>query len=206
MAGRLLSEVGLTERAGAPISTYSRGMRQRLGIARALVNDPTVVFLDEPTLGLDPAGQRLVLGLVRDIAHGRGATVILSTHTLPEVEEVCTRVLILDEGALLVSGPVGEVLRSAAGPRSGQLRVPVQLGGRAAQALAGVDGVTINVSDERPDLLRISLNGDAPERSDDGLNDALAALIAAGVPVLSFELEGSRLSDVFLNMTREAGT
>ena len=66
-------------------------MRQRLGIARALVNEPEVVFLDEPTLGLDPAGQRQVLDLVRRIARERGATVLLSTHLLAEVEEACSR-------------------------------------------------------------------------------------------------------------------
>ena len=76
VAELLLAEVGLAERATSRISTYSRGMRQRLGIARALVNDPVVVFLDEPTLGLDPAGQRQVLGIVRDIAARRGATVV----------------------------------------------------------------------------------------------------------------------------------
>ena len=78
MAKDLLVQVGLADRADSAISSYSRGMRQRLGIARALVNNPAVVFLDEPTLGLDPAGQAQVLNLVRDIAR-RGTTVVLST-------------------------------------------------------------------------------------------------------------------------------
>src|SRR6266498_5955479 len=108
---KLLEEVGLQQRAKSLIGTYSRGMRQRLGIARALVNDPAVVFLDEPTLGLDPAGQRQVLALVTGIASRLGTTVILSTHTLPEVEQVCSRVLILDHGRLLTSGTVREVAR-----------------------------------------------------------------------------------------------
>jgi ABC-2 type transport system ATP-binding protein len=110
-ADRLLAEVGLTDRAASRISAYSRGMRQRLGIARALVNDPAVVFLDEPTLGLDPAGQRQVLGMIAGIASRRDATVVLSTHTLPEVEQVCTRVLILDRGRVLTTGTVAEVAR-----------------------------------------------------------------------------------------------
>jgi len=206
IAGRLLTEVGLAERAASTISTYSRGMRQRLGIARALVNDPAVVFLDEPTLGLDPAGQRQVLELVREIAQRRGATVILSTHTLPDVEEVCTTVLILDAGKVLVSGTVAEVTRAAAAPRSGQLRVPISLVGRAAEALSGVVGLTLESAEERPDVLRISLNGEARVRLDDpdaGMNAALHALISAEVPVLSFEVEGARLSDAFLTMTRE---
>jgi len=209
VARRLLTDVGLTDRASSPISTYSRGMCQRLGIARALVNDPAVVFLDEPTLGLDPAGQRQILQLVREIAQHRGATVVLSTHTLPDVEEVCTTVLILEEGKVLVSGTVGDVTRAVAAPRSGQLRVPVHLVGQAMNALAGVAGLTLETSDERPDGLRISLDGVGGETTDPfdaGMNAALGALISADVPVLSFEVEGARLSDAFLTMTQEAGT
>jgi len=111
VAERLLAEVGLADRAGARISTYSRGMKQRLGIARALVNDPAVVFLDEPTLGLDPAGQREILAGIREI--GRGATVVLSTHILTEVEQVCDRVLILDHGKLVAAGPLQQFVAGA---------------------------------------------------------------------------------------------
>src|SRR6185312_14156115 len=93
-ASALLAEIGLSEHGSSRIAVYSRGMRQRLGLARALVNEPEVVFLDEPTLGLDPAGQIQVLRLVEAIARERGATVLLSTHFLAEVEEVCSRVLI----------------------------------------------------------------------------------------------------------------
>ncbi len=205
VAERLLTEVGLAERAGSRISTYSRGMRQRLGIARALVNDPAVVFLDEPTLGLDPAGQRQVLGIVRDAAQRRGATVILSTHTLPEVEEICSSVLILDRGRILTFGTVSEVTRAVAVSRSGQLRVPIDSVGRAAAALARVAGLTVEVTDERPDVLRITLTGRVEsDRGDAGMNEALRAVLAADVPVLSFDVEGARLSDAFLAMTEES--
>uniref|UniRef100_UPI0039BED8C9 BTAD domain-containing putative transcriptional regulator n=1 Tax=Lentzea alba TaxID=2714351 RepID=UPI0039BED8C9 len=102
-AARLLGQVGLGDRGTARIATYSRGMRQRLGIARALVNDPVVVLLDEPTIGLDPPGQRDVLTLVRTVAEARGITVLLSTHDLPEVERICTGVLILERGRLVSS-------------------------------------------------------------------------------------------------------
>ncbi|MEI8410845.1 MULTISPECIES: ABC transporter ATP-binding protein [unclassified Kribbella] len=108
VADRLLTDVGLGDRAGARISSYSRGMKQRLGIARALINDPAVVFLDEPTLGLDPAGQREILATIAEIS--RGATVVLSTHTLTEVEQVCNRVLILDHGRLRADGSLAEVV------------------------------------------------------------------------------------------------
>ena len=201
VATRLLTEVGLAERPSSRISTYSRGMRQRLGIARALVNDPSVVFLDEPTLGLDPAGQRQVLGIVRDIAAGRGATVVLSTHTLPEVEEVCTTVLILNGGRVLTVGSVADVTRAvAAAPRSARLRVPFESVDRAADALAGVTGLLVRAVDERPDLLTISMTAVGAD-----LNEALRVVLAAGIPVLSFEVEGARLGDAFAAMTT-AGT
>jgi ABC-2 type transport system ATP-binding protein len=110
VADRLLADVGLSDRASERISSYSRGMKQRLGIARALINDPAVVFLDEPTLGLDPAGQREILATIGEIAVRRNATVVLSTHTLTEVEQVCGSVLILDHGKLRAAGPIGEVV------------------------------------------------------------------------------------------------
>ncbi|WP_186763006.1 BTAD domain-containing putative transcriptional regulator [Lentzea tibetensis] len=102
-AVKLLGQVGLADAARARVATYSRGMRQRLGLARALVNDPAVVLLDEPTTGLDPTGQLEILTLVRTIAETRGTTVLLSTHAVPEVERICTGVLILDQGRLISS-------------------------------------------------------------------------------------------------------
>jgi ABC-2 type transport system ATP-binding protein len=205
LAERLLTEVGLEERASSRISKFSRGMRQRLGLARTLVNDPAVVFLDEPTLGLDPAGQRQVLGMVRDIAQRRGATVVLSTHTLPDVEEVCTSVMILDRGRIVVSGTVREVTSVVAAPRAGQLRVPFELVGQAKDALARVPGIALDLTDERPDVIRISLTvppGAGSGDAEAGLNAAVRAVLAAGVPILAFEVEGARLSDAFFTMTR----
>jgi ABC-2 type transport system ATP-binding protein len=123
VADRLLADVGLHDRRRSLIAGYSRGMRQRLGIARALVNEPRVVFLDEPTLGVDPAGQRQVLALVRRIAAERGAPVLLSTHLLAEVEEVCSQALMLNRGRVAAAGTVSEVARRAAAPRSARLTV-----------------------------------------------------------------------------------
>lgn len=160
VAAALLADVGLAERGRSLIGAYSRGMRQRLGIARALVNEPQVIFLDEPTLGLDPAGQLQVLALVRRLSRERGTTVLLSTHLLAEVEEVCTRVLILNSGRIAAEGTVAEIVRRAGAPRS----------------------ATISVASDDVDRAR-------------------EALAAAGVAVESVELEGARLSDVFLAMT-----
>jgi ABC-2 type transport system ATP-binding protein len=136
VAGSLLEEVGLFGRRRSPIGSYSRGMRQRLGIARALVNEPRVVFLDEPTLGLDPAGQRQILSTVRRIASEREATVLLTTHLLAEVEETCSRVLILNKGRVAAAGTVAEVARRAAAPRSARLHVDAEHVDRARAVLA----------------------------------------------------------------------
>ena len=203
VAARALADVGLDRRAASRISTYSRGMRQRLGIARALLNEPAAILLDEPTLGLDPAGQRQVLDLVRDVADRTGATVVLSTHALPDVEEVCTRVLILDAGRIAMSGTVGDVTRAMAGRRGAVLRVPVELVERATAALITLPGVTVEVAEDRPDLLKVVRV--APRGADGDLdlamNAALQAVVNSGVPVLSYEVEGARLSDAFLALT-----
>jgi ABC-2 type transport system ATP-binding protein len=202
VAKRLLGELGLWERRRSLIGGYSRGMRQRLGIARALVNDPEVVFLDEPTLGLDPAGQLQTLDTVRRIARERGATVLVSTHLLAEVEETCSRVLILNRGRVAAEGTVSEIARRAAAPRSARLRVAAEHVERAAGALRSMAGVRqVEVAEEQSGVLTVVLDGPT---NDTLMNDALRALTEAGVPLLSFELEGARLSNAFLAMTEAA--
>ena len=207
IAAELLTAVGLEDRADSPITSYSRGMRQRLGIARALINDPVVVFLDEPTLGLDPAGQAQVLEIIRGIAKRRAATVVLSTHLLPEVEEVCSKVVILNHGRVVASGSVGEVISKALIKQSAQLRVPLELVERARNVLAGFPDLNVEQLMEQPDVLTLVVDTQgraAGSASSDMMNAALAAITAAGIPVLRFELEGARLSDAFLKMTSEA--
>ena len=198
-AAALLAEAGLAASARAPIGSYSRGMRQRLGIARALVNEPQVLFLDEPTLGLDPSGQRQVLTLVRRIARERGATVLLSTHLLGEVEEICSRVLILNRGRVAAEGTVAEVSRQAAAPRSARLRVEAGSESEAVRILAGVRGIrATEPADSQPGTLALALDD---QQDMTPMSGALCALAEGGVPVLFFELEGARLSDAFLTMT-----
>src|SRR5512134_561230 len=106
----LLEDVGLQQRGKSLIGSYSHGMRQRVGIARALVNDPVVVFLDEPTLGLDPRGQQELLALIQRIARERNTGVILCSHLLSEIEGICDDVIILSSGQVVAQGPVKEVV------------------------------------------------------------------------------------------------
>ncbi len=201
-ARTLLEDVGLADRRRSLIASYSRGMRQRLGIARALVNDPAVVFLDEPTLGLDPAGQRQVLAHVRRIAGERGVTVLLSTHLLTEVEENCSRVLILNRGRVIADGTVAEVVRRAAAPRSGVLHVQPEHVDRATAVLRAARGVAeVSRANGQPGALHVVLGAAPGVAIDASLNPAVRALLDADVALVSFELEGARLSDAFLAMT-----
>src|SRR3970040_834035 len=107
---RLLEDVGLQQRGKSLIGSYSHGMRQRIGIARALVNDPVVVFLDDPTLGLDPTAQKELLELVQRIARERNTGVVLCSHLLSEIEGVCDDVVILNVGQIVARGSVAEVI------------------------------------------------------------------------------------------------
>ncbi|MGI9100331.1 MAG: ABC transporter ATP-binding protein [Solirubrobacteraceae bacterium] len=202
VARALLEEVGLAERGRSLIATYSRGMRQRLGIARALVNDPAVVFLDEPTLGLDPAGQREILARVRALARERGASVLLSTHLLDEVEENCSRVLILNRAHVVAEGTVAEIVRRAAAARRGRIRVPPEDVERSLQTLSGSGAVQeVVAADGAAGWLTVQLAAPASGSADASLNAVVGVLVDAGVPLLACELEGARLSDAFLAVT-----
>ncbi|MFI5894597.1 ABC transporter ATP-binding protein [Actinoplanes sp. NPDC051513] len=194
-ARRALAEVGLAERAGTPVGTYSRGMRQRLGIARALLNEPAVVFLDEPSLGLDPAGQREVSALIRRIAAERGTTVLLSTHSLPDVEDLCRRVLILSLGRVLASGTVDEVTAMAAAPRTARIRVPSRTAERAAGVLQRIHP-DAGLDPARPDTVTVRLPG-----ATTGLNAILRALVDADIDVVGLDIDAPRLSDAFMHLT-----
>ncbi len=203
-AAALLDEVALADRGSSLITSFSRGMRQRLGIARALVNDPAVVFLDEPTLGLDPAGRRQVLRMVAAIARGRGATAVLSTHALGDVEDICDRVVILNHGRVVAEGTVAEVVRLAAAPRGLRLRVAAAERLRAAAVLAsvaGVAGATPAQAESGGEWLSVVLEGLDDRTLGRRVADIVEALVRAGIMPLAFELEGARLDDAFLALT-----
>ena len=134
---RALRDAGLDDRADDPVATYSLGMRQRLGIAAALLRDPEVVILDEPANGLDPAGiaeiRHMLVSLARD-----GRTVIVSSHLLDEVEKTCDRLAVIDGGRCVAVGPIGDVLATAG---AGTLHVGVAdlIAAQRALAVAGIE-------------------------------------------------------------------
>ncbi len=205
----LLKDVGLEQRAKSLVGSYSRGMRQRLGIARALVNDPAVVFLDEPTLGLDPRGQRELLELVQRISAERNVGIVLCSHDLPEVESVCDDVVILSLGQVVASGTVDDVIGHGQSRKSGamqkssvRIKVPAELVAQAEKALEAMSSVAqVIFTNEMGGWLRVELESALDGRQNQIKNKMLEALIRADIPVLGFEAEGSRLQDVFLQLT-----
>ena len=107
---RLLSQVGLEGQSQAPIATYSRGMRQRLGLARALINRPELLILDEPTNGLDPRGRREIHDVLLDLSANQGVGILLCTHLLDDVDRLCTRIGIIAQGRTLLEGSIADLL------------------------------------------------------------------------------------------------
>jgi ABC-2 type transport system ATP-binding protein len=203
----LLDVVGLAARADSLIETYSHGMRQRLGIARALVNDPRVVFLDEPTLGLDPRGQQELLAMIKRIARERDAAVVLSSHLLTEIEGICDDVVIMNAGQIVAKGSVAEVLGQAGADGTDQnivrARVPTESVDAAAAAVDASDGAR-TIDRDASGWLTIEIDGAGGSADGAARNRVLDALIRADIPILGFEVAGGRLQDVFLQLTAEA--
>jgi ABC-2 type transport system ATP-binding protein len=196
-AGSLLGAVGLESVARNPIRTFSRGMRQRLGIARALVNRPSVLFLDEPTLGLDPAGREDVLSLLTSIALSDGTGVVLCSHLLDDVERVCDEIAILDKGRIVSAGTVAEVTaRSRVG---GVVTITIRRGDedKAVATLTDTPGVT-HVASRQPGGIEAELSGTVED-----VNPLLDTLLRAGVSIRAVEPPKIRLSDAFLTLTGE---
>jgi ABC-2 type transport system ATP-binding protein len=202
----LLNDVGLGQRARSLISSYSHGMRQRIGIARALINDPTVVFLDEPTLGLDPRGQQELLSLIQRIAAEWDVGVILCSHALSEIEAVCDDVIILMSGRVIASGSVLEVVQQSQ-RNTLRIQIPPMYASEAQRILQAMpDAFVVTPTNEMAGLLRVELvtSGDSASSEDIHVNNRiLQALICAQIPVMGFGAEGGRLQDIFLQLTEE---
>jgi ABC-2 type transport system ATP-binding protein len=200
----LLEDVDLKQRANSLIGSYSRGMRQRLGIARALINSPVVIFLDEPTLGLDPRGQQELLAMIRRIARERNTGVILCSHALSEIEDICDDVVILMSGQVIASGSVAEVIAQVQ-QNSVRIHVPAASASQCQRVLEQLPDVRV-VEAERGGAGWLTVEfvdpGGDPSAMTRNPNLILQALLHAEIPVLSFDAEGG-LQDVFLQLTEE---
>ncbi|MFV0134291.1 ABC transporter ATP-binding protein [Streptomyces sp. HMX87] len=186
--GAALDRVGLTAAAGKKAKAYSLGMKQRLGLAAALLRPRRLLVLDEPTNGLDPQGMREIRTLVRELASD-GTTVFLSSHLLDEVEQVCTHVAVMAQGRLIAQGPVAEL---AAGAR-GRLAVATPDVAEAARVLKEQGAADVVVAED-------GVTAEPPDRD---LAEVNAALVTAGVRVRGFGLERASLEDAFVALTGE---
>jgi len=180
----LLELVGLEDVPDRPIGEFSKGMRQRAGMAQALVNDPELVVLDEPQSGLDPMGRKEVRDLIFEL-RSRGKTVLFSSHILVDVEAVCDRVALLHEGRLVEIVDIDEL--SAAG---GEVEVTVDGLGPGELESTGLDALRHRDSSGDTMLLTFEESAD--------LNDNLTRLIEAGGRIVSVERRQRRLEEQFL--------
>jgi len=188
----VLELVGLEDRASDPVKAYSHGMKQRLGIAQALLADPQLVILDEPTGGLDPQGMKEIRELIIHLSRDRGKTIFLSSHLLYEIEQVATRMAIINQGTMIAQGRVDEMLSQ------GQYSVHLQAEPRekAESVLRRLRG-TVKSFERVNDEFRVSIDRTEIPRLQ-------TALVGAGVRVYAIVPHRS-LEDYFLSITEHAG-
>jgi ABC-2 type transport system ATP-binding protein len=186
---QLLEEVGLTEAADRAAGTYSRGMKQRLGIADALVKNPEILILDEPTTAIDPEGVAEILTLIRTLSEGRGVTILLSSHLLHQVQAVCDRVAIFVEGTVVAQGAPHELAARNQGPE----QVEVQAAGEESRVRAALSGAS---------FVRAIETGRVPNtysvRVDRGAtNKLISALVGAGIQLSGVRRVSDDLDEVY---------
>jgi ABC-2 type transport system ATP-binding protein len=188
----LLERFDLVDAADRPASTYSGGMRRRLDLAMTLVGEPRVIFLDEPTTGLDPRSRRTMWETIRGLVAG-GVTVFLTTQYLEEADELADRIALLDRGHVVAEGTSSELKRLVPGGHVRlQFAAPEDLAA-AASALAGAS------ADDEALALDVPSDGSVP-----ALRDLLARLEHEAIPVDGLSVHTPRLDDVFLSLTQES--
>jgi ABC-2 type transport system ATP-binding protein len=193
-AHEVLFYVGLGEARYRNVETYSTGMKQRIKLAQALVHDPDLLFLDEPTNGMDPKGRDEMLELVRDLAQNKGMHLILSSHLLPDVEYTCDSVVVMDKGAIAAAGPI-DALKQPRG-RVYELRVKTRDGDIAAfLERLKVAGLDCHATDE--DVMRVFVPGDG------GARTLFAIASTDGVQVRHLRPSVPTLEDVFAHAVGE---
>jgi ABC-2 type transport system ATP-binding protein len=194
-AHEVLFYVGLGEARYRNVETYSTGMKQRIKLAQALVHDPDLLFLDEPTNGMDPKGRDEMLELVRDLAHNKGVNLILSSHLLPDVEYTCDQVVVMDKGRIAAQGPI-DALKQPRG-RVFELRVKLP-GGDIEPFVASLNAAGLDCHATDEDVMRVFV-------PDEGGAQRLFALAAsAGAQVRHLRPSVPTLEDVFAQAVGEA--
>ncbi len=190
-----VERMGLGEVIDRPVSTFSRGMRQRLGVAELLIKEPEIIIMDEPTLGLDPEAAQSFLKMIRALKHD-GITILLSSHLLHQVQAVCDRVGLFSHGRMVISGAVADLAQRILG---GGYRIVVEASGNpdaikaALRALPGVQKLDVVERD------RFVIVGDHDLRA-----DAATAVVAAGGRLVGLDIEAPSLDEIYSAYFKEA--
>lgn len=207
-AGLVMEECGVTEVRGRPIGHLSRGYRQRVGLAQALINDPEVLILDEPTVGLDPKQIIEIRELIRNLAGKR--TVLLSTHVLPEASLICQRVIIINRGAIVTEGVPEDLGRELRHCEDVELLVrgEAEAVGGVLRSVQGVD-VVRHVDSPSPGVCRFRVESQSAqgERVESDLRERVAArLVEGGFGLLGLRTSDLSLEDIFIRLVTKEET
>ena len=203
-AHEVLYYVGLGEARYRNLETYSTGMKQRIKLAQAIVHDPDLLFLDEPTNGMDPKGRDEMLALIRDLAHNKRVNLILSSHLLPDVEFTCDHVVVVDKGAIATAGPIA-ALKGTHG-RVYELRVK----GNQAGFIEVLKGEGLDCHDTDEDIIRVFIpgtpeaEGATADRADAGAGILFRLAARERVQVRHLRPSVPTLEDVFARAVGEA--
>ncbi len=192
----MLELAGLTDRAGDKVGTFSKGMRQRLALGRAMLHDPDLLILDEPTAGVDPAGQVDIRQALLTMARERGKSVLLSSHNLDEVQRICNRVALIHRGEIRMFGELAEIERERAA-REARIRTAEPAGGATLDRLGALPGVK-----------RVAQAGEVLTLSvvdDDGVSAAVTLLASEGARIREVTSMAPGLEELYLRIVREAG-
>jgi ABC-2 type transport system ATP-binding protein len=192
-AHEVLYYVGLGEARYRNLETYSTGMKQRIKLAQALVHDPDLLFLDEPTNGMDPKGRDEMLELIRDLAHNKGVNLILSSHLLPDVEYTCDHVVVIDKGSVAAAGSI-DALKGPAG-RVFELRIK----GDEASFISVLRSQGYECHDTEEDVMRVFV----PGTSEEGAQILFALASREGVQIRHLRPSVPTLEDVFARAVGE---
>jgi len=193
-AHEVLFYVGLGEARYRNVDTYSTGMKQRIKLAQALVHDPDLLFLDEPTNGMDPKGRDEMLELVRDLAQNKGVNVIVSSHLLPDIEYTCTAVVVMDKGRVVAQGPI-EALKQ---PRGQVFELRVKAPGGSASFIEALQAAGLECHATDDDVMRVFVPGEG------GARRLFAMAAAEQVQVRHLRPSVSTLEDVFAQAVGDA--
>jgi ABC-2 type transport system ATP-binding protein len=194
---KVLIQVGLADRARDKVGTYSKGMRQRLALARAIAPNPEVLILDEPTAGVDPTGQIEIRKLMLEMIHKEGKTILLSSHNLDEVQRICNRIALIHKGQIRLYGELEQFKRDM-----GQGGLTIETAERIPADIIGelqkIPGVTVREQNDRILTLNIGKNGE--------VSGIVTLLAAKGVRIEQVKKQEASLEDMYTSIVKESET